>query len=435
MQLDEQLKCWNLAAVKVLDIRRIVMEAGEQLSSYTLPANGFIYTIRGSADLQLDGQTYKAERFYMLHGAKGSSLDIQTNEDFEYLLLYYRAFLAFPRYRKKRLLTQPEVTPFSLQYGFTPSSPLGLLRYLVEIEDAWAQSGSLELLHTKSLFYQFIHEMMVQLTEQEIKTEHADPVKQTLRYIQNHYREQVTLDSLAEQFNYSSRHLSMQFKRKTGYSPIDYLIQTRIAKARTLLVRSDATLSEIAGEVGYSDVYYFSRIFKKHVGISPIQYQRKKREEVRAEDRPLQISELSIGRRWKSGYIDYENHYQYIDGGSTPMRRRKTSSSMLMVALSSITMLLSACSSGTATTPAVAKERVPVPITAVRPCHQTQEARRTKTMKHARSRRLKGMLLFQQILNGLLYCISRETLLPLGLSQSLPQMYMTGLDTRVSLKV
>ncbi|MGO4527553.1 AraC family transcriptional regulator [Paenibacillus sp. 2TAF8] len=352
MQLDDQMKCWNLAAVKVLDIRRIVMEADEQLSSYTLPANGFIYTIRGSADLLLDGRAYKAERFYMLHGAKGSSMDIQTNEDFEYLLLYYRAFLAFPSYRKKRLLTQPEVAPFSLQYGFTPSSPLRLLRYLDEIENAWVQSGSLDLLHTKSLFYQFIHELMVQLTEQEIKTEHVDPVKQTLRYIQNHYREQVTLDSLAEQFNYSSRHFSMQFKRKTGYSPIDYLIQTRIAKARTLLVRSDATLSEIAAEVGYSDVYYFSRIFKKHVGISPILYQRKMREAGRKEDRPLQISESSIGRRWKSGYIDYENHYQYIDGGSTPMKRKKTSSSMIMVALLSITMLLAACSSGTATTPA-----------------------------------------------------------------------------------
>ncbi|WP_342570564.1 AraC family transcriptional regulator [Paenibacillus sp. FSL R5-0749] len=349
MQIDEQIKCWNLAAVKVLDIRRIVMEAGEQLSSYTLPANGFIYTIRGSAVLQLDGRAYKAERFFMLHGAKGASLDIQTNEDLEYLLLYYRAFLAFPGYRKTWLLTQPEVAPFSLQYGFTPNSPLGLLRYLDELEDAWAQSGSLDLLHTKSLFYQFIHEMLIQLTEQEIKTEHADPVKQTLRYIQNHYREQVTLDSLAEQFNYSSRHLSMQFKRKTGYSPIDYLIQTRLAKARTLLVRSDATLGEIAAEVGYSDVYYFSRIFKKHVGISPIQYQRNRREEARAEDRPLQISESSIGRRWKSGYIDYENHYQYIDGGSTPMKRRKTSSSMIMVALLSITMLLSACSSGTTT--------------------------------------------------------------------------------------
>ncbi|MCK6077317.1 AraC family transcriptional regulator [Paenibacillus silvae] len=350
MQLDEQMKCWNQAAVKVLDIRRIVMETGAQLSSYSLPANGFIYTIRGSAQLQLDGQEHQAERFYMLHGAKGASLDIQANADFEYILLYYRAFLAFPRFRNKMLLAQPQAAPFSLQYGFTPSSPLGLLRYLSEMEKAWAQSTQLDLLHTKSLFYQFIHELMVQLYAQEVQTELADPVKQTIRYIQNHYREQVTLDMLAEQFNYSSRHLSMRFKRKTGHSPIDYLIKTRIGKARDLLVRSDATLGDIAAEVGYSDVYYFSRIFKKYVGLSPSLYQKMMRKKARTEDRPLHLSESSIGWTLKSRYIDYDNHYQYKDGGSTSMKSKKTSASMIMIALLSLTMLLAACSSGTAAT-------------------------------------------------------------------------------------
>lgn len=191
------------------------------------------------------------------------------------------------------------------------------------MEKAWAQSSHLNLLHTKSLFYQFIHELMVQLSAQEVQTELADPVKQTIRYIQNHYREQVTLDLLAEQFNYSSRHLSMRFKRKTGYSPIDYLIQTRIGRARELLVRSDAKLASIAAEVGYSDVYYFSRIFKKYVGMSPSLYQKKMREEGRAEDRPLHLSESSIGWNLKSSYIDYDNHYQYKDGGFTSMKRKK----------------------------------------------------------------------------------------------------------------
>ncbi|MGQ8874628.1 AraC family transcriptional regulator [Paenibacillus sp. TSA_86.1] len=352
MNLIEQMQYWNYAAVKVLDLRRIVMKAGIQQESYRLPATGFIYTVRGSADLQLEGQTYRSEAFYMLHGAKGSLLNIQTHEDFEYIMLYYRAFRAFPNYRKRWLREQPQSTPISLQYGFTPSSPLELLRYLSEMEKAWTQSGNLDLLHTKSLFYQFIHELMAQLAAQDVATEIVDPVKQTLGYIQKHYREPVTLDFLAEQLNYSSRHLSMKFKRKTGYSPIDYLIQTRIGKAQDLLVRSDAKLGAIAAEVGYTDVYYFSRIFKKHVGMSPSLYQKKMRELGRTEDRPLRVSESSIGWALKSGYIDYDNHYQYIDGGSTPMKRRKTSSSMIMIALLSITMLLAACSSGTATTPA-----------------------------------------------------------------------------------
>ncbi|QOS79980.1 ABC transporter substrate-binding protein [Paenibacillus sp. JNUCC31] len=352
MQLNEQMQCWNRAAVKILDIRRIVMEAGEILDTYVLPANGYIYIIRGAAQLKMDEEAYEAQRFYILHGAKGSSINIRVseNEKFEYVLLFYRAFLAFPIHRKT-LRPAPLAAPYSLQYGFTPSDPLALLRPLGELEKAWDQAGSLELLQVKSLFYQFIHELMFQLAEQEVSTVVQDPVQQTLRYIQNHYREQVTLDFLAEQFNYSSRHLSMQFKRKTGYSPIDYLIQTRLAEARNLLARSDATLREIAAEVGYSDVYYFSRIFKKHVGLSPTLYQQSVRDQSLAEDRPLQISESSIGWRWKRGYIDYENHYQYKDGGSTPMKRRKTSSSMIMVALLSITMLLAACSSGSATTP------------------------------------------------------------------------------------
>ncbi|WP_236642088.1 MULTISPECIES: hypothetical protein [unclassified Paenibacillus] len=44
MQLNEQMQCWNQAAVKILDIRRIVMEAGEIQESYLLPANAFIYS-------------------------------------------------------------------------------------------------------------------------------------------------------------------------------------------------------------------------------------------------------------------------------------------------------------------------------------------------------------------------------------------------------
>ncbi|MDT0123641.1 ABC transporter substrate-binding protein [Paenibacillus sp. RRE4] len=348
MKLNEQMQYWNYAAVKVLDIRRIVLKNEIQQGSYTLPATCFVYSIRGSADLQLNGHKYRAEPFYILHGAKGSILNIQNHEDFEYIMLYYRAFRAFPNYRKRWSQGQAPGAPLSLQYGFTPSSPLKLLRYLDEMEIVWAQQSNVNLLHTKSLFYQFIHELMVQLAAQEGQTELVDPVKQTLEYIHQHYREQVTLDFLAERFNFSSRHLSMRFKRKTGYSPIDYLIQTRIAKAQDLLAHSDAKLCDIAAEVGYSDVYYFSRIFKKHVGMSPSLYQKKMRELGRTEDRPLQVSESSIGSALKAGYIDYDNHYRYINGGSTPMKRKKSSSSLIMIAILSLTMLLTACSSGTA---------------------------------------------------------------------------------------
>ncbi|WP_338540062.1 AraC family transcriptional regulator [Paenibacillus tundrae] len=349
MHLNEQIKQWNQAAVKILDIRRVILKAGEEVEPYDLPANGFMYATRGSAWIVVDGQEHEANSFYMLHAAKGSRLQFQVREEFEYVLLFYRAFLAFPNLRNTGRWEQKWSSPFAQQYAFIPQAPLSLMKHLDHLEKAWFQPGNIERLYVKSLFYQFIHELMLQLSTEKSSVMSSDPVQHTLRYLHDHYREQVTLDDLAERFNYSSRHLSMQFKQKTGSSPIDYLIQIRLAEARRMLIKSNVTLREIAVEVGYTDVYYFSRLFKKHVGISPTRYQQRVRQQEIIEDRPLEVSESSIGWKWKRGYIGYENHYQYIDGGSTPMRRKKTTTGMFLVALLSLTMMLAACGAGSAT--------------------------------------------------------------------------------------
>ncbi|WP_249728194.1 helix-turn-helix domain-containing protein, partial [Bacillus paralicheniformis] len=70
--------------------------------------------------------------------------------------------------------------------------------------------------------------------------------------------------------NYSVPYLASIFKKKTGYSVIDYLIQIRLDIAANLLVETDATLKEIAENVGYNDPYNLSRLFKKYEGVTPL---------------------------------------------------------------------------------------------------------------------------------------------------------------------
>ena len=65
------------------------------------------------------------------------------------------------------------------------------------------------------------------------------------------------------------------FKKHTGVSPNEYIITQRISAACQLLVQTDKSISEIAAEVGYGDQYYFSRIFKKKMGVPPLGYRRK----------------------------------------------------------------------------------------------------------------------------------------------------------------
>ncbi|AJS58750.1 AraC family transcriptional regulator [Paenibacillus sp. IHBB 10380] len=346
MKLEEHIMLWNHTAVKILDIRHVIMNPGELLDAYLLPASSFIYGVRGSASLHLDSTRHEARQFHVLHGGKGMRLDIEAKEEFEYYLLFYRAVYAFP-VRKELVRLMEQHNPFTLQYAFRPEEPVPLLRYLILMEKIWEGAKSLDRLHIKGLFYQFIHELLRQLETQGIRTRKPDLVSQAIRYIDAYYQESLTLELIADKLNYSPRHLSMRFKEQTGASPIHYLIQVRVNHAIELLLGTDATLQEIAHAVGYSDVYYFSRIFKKNIGLSPIRFQKAERQRRLSEDHPFKMTGLSIGTGGIGRYIDNgdDNHYQYKHGGSIRMRIN-SKSGLAVSLLLSITLLLGACSTG-----------------------------------------------------------------------------------------
>ncbi|RXZ83003.1 helix-turn-helix domain-containing protein [Paenibacillaceae bacterium] len=352
MNLDDHIAAWDDAVIKILDIRHVIVHPGELLAAYLLPASGFIYSVRGSADLSLDGMIYEARQFHIAHVGKGMRLSIDALEEFEYFLLFYRADLSrLQSGRRERTRLPDRQNPFLFPYNFLPNEPLPLRRIVSRMKNIWVYSSKLERLQIKGLFYQFLHELMGQLKLQGIVASKPEVVSRTLRYLHDHYRENVTLDALAEIMNYSPRHLSTKFKEQTGASPIDYLIRLRLDYAKELLLDTNASLRDIAIEVGYTDVYYFSRVFKKHIGLSPAHFKNVERQRHASEDRPCNPAECSIGARRIARYIGDDNHYQYKSGGSVKMIRN-TKSSMALTILLSLTLLLGACSAGAGNTTA-----------------------------------------------------------------------------------
>ena len=103
-------------------------------------------------------------------------------------------------------------------------------------------------------------------------------VEQTRRYIEEHYAENLSLKSLAEIVSTNEYYLSHAFKKISHYSPQQYVLRRRIGKAQCLLVYTSLSLTEIAARVGYDDSNYFSRVFKKIIGMSPRLYRQKWRE-------------------------------------------------------------------------------------------------------------------------------------------------------------
>lgn len=93
-----------------------------------------------------------------------------------------------------------------------------------------------------------------------------------LSYIHKNYGGSLTVEQLAEQEHLSISRFRTLFKLRTGLSPMDYLIVLRMNRARQLIAQTDLPVGEIAGEVGYEDQMYFSRLFKKKVGLTPSEY-------------------------------------------------------------------------------------------------------------------------------------------------------------------
>jgi len=89
-----------------------------------------------------------------------------------------------------------------------------------------------------------------------------------LRYIDQHYREKITLPELAAQMNISSMYFSNFFKQTFRISPKQYILNRRLTESQRLLLETDLSVKEIAYAVGFENESYFSEFFSAKVGIS-----------------------------------------------------------------------------------------------------------------------------------------------------------------------
>lgn len=100
------------------------------------------------------------------------------------------------------------------------------------------------------------------------------PITEAKNYIQEHYREALKLEEVSRVIGFNATYFSTVFKKETGKSFLDYLTEVRMNKAKQLLCRGDLSVNDVAEEVGYQDLKYFSKLFKKATGISPSEYKK-----------------------------------------------------------------------------------------------------------------------------------------------------------------
>ena len=388
--LQKQLPIWNNAAFKVLDVRRSAVPAGDSARFIRLPAGAFLYACGGKGQIRIDGVVHTIDRSYVCHAGKGASLDIvRVTETVDYFLIYYKAVM-MPPYRRKLLDLYRDYNPFQAAYGFVPASPLELYARMEQMYLQWERDDPLEKFHVRALFHQLVYELLRQLQRAEnAQTLRTDLFDRAVRYIERHYAEPLDLRELAEVLQCGVRQLQRQFKAYCRISPMEYVTRVRMEQAKGMLQRTDASIKEVAEAVGYADAYHFSRSFKKHSGLSPLQFRRKRRPDAFS----LSSSSIGASRDLSYSYVDDENHYHYTDRGAAKMHSRTKSLAAVNFMLI-IMLLLGACSAGGSGSPASGNGASATPSSVATPVPtpaQTQQSSYPVTISH-----VKGELTLEQ---------------------------------------
>ncbi|WP_028560178.1 helix-turn-helix domain-containing protein [Paenibacillus pinihumi] len=120
------------------------------------------------------------------------------------------------------------------------------------------------------ILYIYLHESLMKAADLSA----TRPIQESISYLNEHYMLQLTLSQLANRAGVSEGHYTVLFKKETGMTMTSYLRQLRIEKAKQLLLQVDLPAKDVAQRVGFTDYFYFSRMFKQAVGASPTAFKK-----------------------------------------------------------------------------------------------------------------------------------------------------------------
>ena len=148
---------------------------------------------------------------------------------------------------------------------------------------------------------------ILRIAEGAYTGEDTEPGSDVLRWIRGNLEKPITLDSLCTRFHTNRTTLSRQIRQRTGFSPMQYVLEERLNQSRPDLLFTWVSIGEIAEKYGFSDANYYIRAFKKRFGVTPRQYRTQGREE--------RIRNEKLYHERERNMMKPEEFREYIDKG------------------------------------------------------------------------------------------------------------------------
>ncbi|MBQ7225397.1 MAG: helix-turn-helix domain-containing protein [Clostridia bacterium] len=119
-----------------------------------------------------------------------------------------------------------------------------------------------------------LQEILLSICMTMLDSKNNSPIKTSLKFIHSAFTERIDVPYLAGLEKLSISHYTTIFKKQTGKSPNEYIIDLRLQLAQNFLCSTNMSVKQISHRVGYADQYFFSRLFKKRLGVSPQVYRK-----------------------------------------------------------------------------------------------------------------------------------------------------------------
>lgn len=158
----------------------------------------------------------------------------------------------------------------AMRYGMQRNGETDNSFYQRMMDGLWQAINAQEL-------FRLLHDDMcgeIDRLRNERMLREARPITDAKRFIQQHYQEALRLEDVSSAVGFNATYFSAMFKKETGQNFMDYLTELRMNKAKELLCSDENSVQDVADQIGYRDLKYFSRLFKKTTGISPSEYKK-----------------------------------------------------------------------------------------------------------------------------------------------------------------
>ncbi|GAA3408645.1 AraC family transcriptional regulator [Paenibacillus hodogayensis] len=220
------------------------------------------YCLEGEAFYKVEGKDFHIRKSDLLFFPRGVVRSAYANPDHPWSFI----FISFDA----QFLDEPSREQFDRLERWIRSPHLYKLSPLfLELSQVWTGRRAGFNVKCRSLLMDILYQLLHEQNRSMHGNFRYNAIERTANHILQHYAESFTTDQLASLSGLSASHFRLLFKKITGMTAVQYQNHIRLNKAKDLLLGGGCNVTEAALSVGYHDIYYFSRLFKKMTGKNP----------------------------------------------------------------------------------------------------------------------------------------------------------------------